>query len=78
MQTTQATDKTFCLPMRLAFKPDNGGRRDVVAGTPGSHGDAGWTVVEFPSIESAMRCMSEYPQARMPCWKRIESGEITS
>ena len=44
----------------------------VVKGTPGSHGDAGWTVFECRTPERAADFVAAYPQAAMPCWRRFE------
>lgn len=63
----------FRLPMRVAFHGTEKPPRHAIAGTPGSRGDAGWTVVRFPSVEAARNAMLDYPQARMPCWRRVEA-----
>jgi hypothetical protein len=38
--------------------------------------DAGWTVVGCESRDHALQVMRAYPSARMPCWLRIEKGEV--
>jgi hypothetical protein len=58
----------FFLPVRLAFDAAGGW---VIAGTPGSHGDAGWSTVECVSRRELESVAADYPQARMPCWTRI-------
>ena len=76
MTTTQTKEATMAtkyqLPVRVQFALDNS---IVIAGTPGSTGEAGWSVVEFESRDRALHFMAERPQARMPCWGRIERGE---
>lgn len=38
--------------------------------------DGGWAVFDFDSREDAIHAMKVYPNARMPCWRRIERGEV--
>lgn len=68
---TKATEtKGFQLPARVAFL----GRGIAIAGTKGAHGDAGWTMVSCDDREHALQVMRAFPQAAMPCWKRIEAA----
>jgi hypothetical protein len=62
----------FELPMRLAFGP---GGEWVIKGSAGSHGDAGWEMVRCDDRAEALMLMQLWPEARMPCWSLIESGE---
>ena len=72
---------TTNLPVRLSWTNDAAtavlpgiGKSPAMAisGERGSWGDAGWTVITCKD-EAAMRSlMARYPQARMPCWSRIE------
>jgi hypothetical protein len=67
---------TFQLPARLAFETAASGaprKGLVIAGTPGSVGDAGWAVFTCADLADALDVMASYPQARMPCWQRIEA-----
>jgi hypothetical protein len=62
-------ETSYKLPMRIAqgfpLRPRT--FRDV---------DGGWSVMECESREHALAIMREYPNARMPCWGRIERGEV--
>jgi hypothetical protein len=58
------TTNTFSLPIGLTFSGMNR--------IPG-RGDAGWTVVEFESIEAARAWMKSNPSACLPCWARISA-----
>ncbi len=59
------------LPVRVQFlKSASGGF--AIAGTPGAVGDAGWSVVACENIEHVREVMADFPQARMPCWRRFE------
>ncbi len=62
------------VPSRLQWLAGADPRRNVlvVKGTPGAHGDAGWTVVECRTAERAADFVAAYPQAAMPCWRRFE------
>jgi hypothetical protein len=62
----------YQLPVRLVF---NANRKPVIKGSEPEYGDAGWCTVCCADREDALRVMSDYPQARMPCWARIERGE---
>lgn len=35
-------------------------------------GDIGWTVFTFPDARAAASWFLANPQARMPCWQRLE------
>lgn len=61
--------KAFQLPVRCVFDSN---RNPVIAGSAVSHGDAGWSVVSCADRTDALSLMQQYPQARMPCWSRIE------
>jgi hypothetical protein len=67
--------RAFPLPVRLAWGSHFSTSRPVpvIAGTKGSHGDAGWTVLECHSNAHRLEIMRSYPQARMPCWARFET-----
>lgn len=39
--------------------------------------DGGWTALACACRIEALAMMANYPEARMPCWSRIESGEAT-
>lgn len=56
------------LPVRLAWM--RGSTATVIAGTPGSHGDAGWTIVEVDASDIE-GFMARHPEAAMPCWRRF-------
>lgn len=43
----------------------------ALVGTEGSYGDAGWAVLELGSRREARWVMSNWPKARMPCWKDV-------
>lgn len=38
--------------------------------------DGGYSVMECRDREHAIHVMRMYPKARMPCWHRIEAGEV--
>lgn len=57
------------VPARLAWSGD---RCQVVMGSAGSYGDAGWGVFEFASPELASEFVARHPQASLPCWRRFE------
>lgn len=59
----------YQLPMRLAHGADG---KPVIKGSAGSHGDAGWTNVKCEDRDEALDLMRLWPEARMPCWLRIE------
>ena len=42
-------------------------------------GENGWTVGEFKSAKEAADFFQAYPNAAMPCWKRMDviNGELT-
>lgn len=79
MNTAPLAPCGFELPVRLAFVTATRGgshpAETVIAGSPGSSGDAGWTIVACVDLAHARRVMAEYPQARMPCWRRLESQD---
>ena len=58
------------VPYLLDFDGRNGFK-------PG-RGRAGWTVAEFTTHAEALDFMARYPEARMPCWARIESSPFAS
>lgn len=62
----------YKLPVRLGR---NANRKVVILGSEPTYGDAGWGLVACSCREDALRVMAENPQARMPCWRRIEAGE---
>lgn len=64
---------SFALPYNLETVPGTSGRSQQFK--PG-RGSAGWTVKTFPTRDEALRFMQEWPEARMPCWGRIERGEV--
>ncbi len=63
--------KTMALPVRISWMI--GSRATVIAGTPESGGDAGWSLVEVAVFDLA-GFMARHPAARMPCWRRFEAG----
>lgn len=64
---------SYRLPVRVAFSYDR--KREVIKGSKGSWGDAGWTLIACVDRDHALQVMADFPQARMPCWRRIEAGE---
>jgi len=52
------------LPANLDFDGKGGFKPGI--------GRAGWTVYQFESAADRNEFMRLYPQAAMPCWKRIE------
>jgi hypothetical protein len=66
-------NQTFSLPYRLDWDATFTGK--YRNSKPG-RGNAGWTVVEFSSRKEREAFMLTYPEARMPCWDRIEKGEV--
>lgn len=71
MQTQARATTERPLPCRMAFVVRGNLHTTVVAGTPGSHGDAGWAVVVCVDDADRERVAREYPEARMPCWNRL-------
>lgn len=45
----------------------------IYTGARPSHG---WSTINCESRDHALQIMRDYPQARMPCWRRIERDEI--
>lgn len=72
--------KAITLPVRLAYKTGvrgvGGSPVFVPAGSTGSHGDAGWTVYTFESVQARDDFMARNGVARMPAWARIEDAYI--
>jgi hypothetical protein len=73
-------ETTTALPMRLAWTRDavtavfpahGASPGEAIKGTPGSYGDAGWTLIACNGVEDARSLMAAYPQAAMPCWARF-------
>ncbi len=72
--TSKASEtKGFDLPARVGFDAN---RKVVILGSDVTYADAGWCVVHCADRADALRVMRDYPQARMPCWQRIERGEV--
>jgi hypothetical protein len=65
---TMNTATKFTLPTLLSFD-GNGGFK------PG-RGQAGWTVYSFDSAAARAAFMAANGPSRMPCWVRIERGEV--
>lgn len=71
------TTQDFSLPAYTQFLDTGKRLMDIViAGTKGAKGDAGWGVFRCKSAEHRLAIMKAYPAARMPCWTRIEKGEV--
>jgi hypothetical protein len=69
MNNATQNTKPIELPARCAFKDG----RIVIAGTPGSWGDAGWSMVRCRDAAHMRQVMADYPTAAMPCWRRLEA-----
>lgn len=63
--------KKYPLPVRLSWIRAG---KTVIAGTPGSYGDAGWTTMYCASAEHRASIMARFPAARMRGWWRIPSA----
>ncbi len=61
----------YHLPVRLGYTAS---RKEVILGEDVTYGDAGWATVACSCEADALELMARYPQARMPCWQRIESA----
>lgn len=67
MKRMSKTETKVPLPARLSF--------DGKGGFKPGRGQAGWTVYTFDSVEDRDAFMRAYPEAAMPCWRRIEVGQ---
>ncbi len=72
--TTQQT--SFALPYRLEWHRESGASKPEMFIKTGTGQDAGYTVKHFDSREERAAFVANHPAARMPCWGRIERGEV--
>lgn len=72
----QSSAGGYAVPYRVAYidgaPRDPGSYWGPVAprGDPKTHGDAGWTVAWFDTLDAALDWIRGHRAAEMPCWRR--------
>lgn len=76
MTAASSTRPPFSVPYLLEWHRETPTSAPVHVIADGIGTPAGWTVARFETNEERLAFMKKHPRARMPCWGRIERGEV--
>jgi hypothetical protein len=74
--SSAATRPPFALPYLLEWHIEKPGSDPIKVIADGISAPAGWTIGRFETRDEMVSFMKQHPRARMPCWGRVERGEI--